>query len=105
MTEKEPSVSNLGKFDPDDFDAYEDAFLNLLAQSYGMIHELLHYVICPEAVPETFATMEEQRIYQFPLAENSFELDNQSVYRKLKAFLIDSPSWAWIEHGRAAYMA
>ena len=111
MAEKEPSVSDLGKFDPDDFDAYEDAFLNLLAQSYGVIREPLRYVIRPETVPETFATTEEQRMYQFPLAGNSFELDNQSVYRKLKAFLIDSPGWAWIEphdtaeNGRAAYMA
>lgn len=111
MAEKEPSVSDLGKFDPDDFDAYEDAFMNLLAQSFGVIHEPLRYVVRPEAVPETFATTEEQRMYQFPLTGNSFELDNQSVYRKLKAFLIDSPGWAWIEphdtaeNGRAAYMA
>jgi hypothetical protein len=27
----------------------------------------------------------------------SFELDNQAMYHKLKAFLIDSPGWAWIE--------
>jgi hypothetical protein len=111
MTEREPSVGDLGKFDPDDFDAYEDAFLNLLAQSYGVIREPLRYVVRPETVPETFATTEEERMYQFPLAGNSFELDNQSVYRKLKAFLIDSPGWAWIEphdtaeNGRAAYMA
>ncbi len=111
MVEKEPSVSDLGKFDPDDFDAYEDAFMNLLAQSFGVIREPLRYVVRPEVVPETFATTEEQRMYQFPLNGNSFELDNQLVYRKLKAFLIDSPGWAWIEphdtaeNGRAAYMA
>ncbi len=111
MAEKEPSVSDLGKFDPDDFDAFEDAFLNLLAQSYGVIREPLHYVVRPEVVPEVFAMTEEQRMYQFPLTGNSFELDNQNVYRKLKAFLIDSPGWAWIEpHNtaedrRAAFMA
>jgi hypothetical protein len=111
MAEKEPSVSDLGKFDPDDYDAYEDAFLNLLAQSYGVIREPLRYVVCPDTAPETFATMEEERMYQFPLTGNSFQLDNQAVYRKLKAFLIDSPGWAWIEphdqaeNGRAAYMA
>jgi hypothetical protein len=50
-------------------------------------------------------------MYQFPLTGWSFELDNQTVYRKLKAFLIDSPGWAWIEphnmaeNGRAAYIA
>ena len=51
MADKEPSVSDLGKFDPDDFDAHEDAFLNLLAQSYGVIRELFRYVICPEMAP------------------------------------------------------
>jgi hypothetical protein len=55
---------------------------------------------------------EEQRMYQFLLVlGNSFKLDNQSVYWKRKAFLIDSPRWAWIEphataeDGRAAYAA
>jgi hypothetical protein len=49
-------------------------------------------------------------MYQFPLTGGSFELDNQTVYHKLKAFLIDSPGWAWIElldmaeNGRAAYI-
>jgi hypothetical protein len=58
-----------------------------------------------------FANGEEERMYQLPLAGNSFQLDNQAVYRKLKAFLIDSPGWAWIEphdsaeNGRAAFAA
>ena len=37
MAEKEPSVSDLGKFVSDDFDAYKDGFLNLLTQSYGVL--------------------------------------------------------------------
>jgi hypothetical protein len=81
MAEKEPSVSHLGEFDPDDFDAFEDVFLNLLAQSYGVLREPLRYVVCPEVVPDVFAMTEEQRMYQFPLTGNSFELDNQNVYR------------------------
>ena len=60
MADKEPLVSDLGKFDPDDFDAFEDAFLNLLAQCYGMLCEPLRYVVCPETAPATFATMEER---------------------------------------------
>jgi hypothetical protein len=38
-------------------------------------------------------------------------MDNMAVYRKLKAFLIDSPGWVWIEphdmaeNGRAAFLA
>jgi hypothetical protein len=110
-SDKEPSLTDLGKFDPDDFDAHEDAFLNLLAQSFGVLKEPLRYIVRPETVPATFVTSEEQRMYQFPLTGRSFELDNQMVYRKLKAFLIDSPGWAWIEphdtaeNGRAAYLA
>jgi len=109
--EKEPSITDLGKFDPDDFDSHEDAFLNLLAQSFGVLREPLRYIVRPEAAPAEFATTEEERMYQFPLTGGSFELDNQTVYRKLKAFLIDSPGWAWIEphdtveNGRAAYIA
>jgi hypothetical protein len=30
-------------------------------------------------------------MYQFLLTGGSFELDNQTIYPKLKAFLIDSP--------------
>jgi hypothetical protein len=109
--EKEPSITDLGKFDPDDFDSHEDAFLNLLAQSFGVLREPLRYIVRPENPPAEFATMEEERMFQFPLTGGSFELDNQTVFRKLKAFLIDSPGWAWIEphdtaeNGRAAYMA
>ena len=111
IADKEPSIADLGKFDPDDFDAHEDAFLNLLAQSYGVLREPLRYVVRPAEAPAQFMTNEEERMYQFPLAGRSFELDNQAVYRKLKAFLIDSPGWAWIEphdtaeNGRAAYLA
>ena len=109
--DKEPSLTDLGKFDPDDFDAHEDAFLNLLAQSFGVLKEPLRYIVRSEAPPDEFVTHEEERMYQFPLTGSSFELDNQAVYRKLKAFLIDSPGWAWIERhdtaedGRGAYLA
>jgi hypothetical protein len=91
LANKEPSVANLGKFDPNDFDMHEDAFLNLLAQSYGVLHEPLHYIVPPDMAPVEFTTNKEQRMYQFPLMGGFFKLDNQAVYHKLKAFLIDSP--------------
>jgi hypothetical protein len=90
MTDSKPLV----KFDPDDFDAHEDAFLNLLAQSYGVLKEPLRYIVRLDTVPDAFSSNEEERMYQFPLVGGSFELDNQAVYQKLKAFLIDSPGWA-----------
>jgi hypothetical protein len=111
LSNKDPSVADLGKFDPDDFDAHEDAFLYLLAQSYGVLCEPLRYIVRLDTAPVDFTMNEERRMYQFPLTGNSFELDNQAVFRKLKTFLIDSPGWAWIElhdagkNGRAAYMA
>jgi hypothetical protein len=36
-------------------------------------------------------------MYQFSLVGPSYEVDNQAVYRKLKAYLIDLPGWAWIQ--------
>jgi hypothetical protein len=108
---KEPSASTVfGKFDPDDFDAHEDAFLNLLAQSFGVLKEPLRYIVVrPAEKPTEFISQEEERMYQFPLEGGSFELDNQTVHRKLKAFLINASGWAWIEphdmaeKGRNAY--
>jgi hypothetical protein len=97
MMNSEPSVKDLGKFNPDDFDAHEDAFLNLFAQSYGVLKEPLRYIVRSATVPDAFSSNKEQRMYQFLLVGGSFELDNQAVYRKLTAFLIDSPGWAWIE--------
>jgi hypothetical protein len=78
----------LAKFHPDDFDTHEDAFLNLLAQSFGVIKEPLRYIVHSDTAPAIFVTNEEQRMYRFPLNGNSYEVDNQSVYRKLKAFLV-----------------
>jgi hypothetical protein len=96
MTDSEFLVKDLSKFDPDDFDAHEDAFLNLLAQSYGVLKEPLRYIVRLDTVPDAFSSNEEERMYQFPLVGGSFELNNQAVYWKLKAFLINSPGWAWI---------
>jgi hypothetical protein len=41
LADKEAAVTDLGKFDPEDFDTHEDAFLNLLAQSFGVLREPL----------------------------------------------------------------
>ena len=50
-------------------------------------------------------------MFQLPLKGNAFELDNLTVYRELKTFLINSPGWVWIksfnksEDGRATFQA
>jgi hypothetical protein len=108
----QPSVTALGKFDPDDFDTHEDVFLNLMSQTFGVLKEPLCYVVRPATILTAFGSGDEEaRMYQFPLEGPAFQMDNMTVYQKLKAFLIDSPGWAWIEHHdmaeneRAAFLA
>ena len=104
-------IKDLGKFDPELFEAYEDSFHNLLAQTIGVHGEPLRYVICDETPPATFATMDQERMFQIPLTGQEYNVDNATVYCKLKAFLIDGPGWAWIEpydsteNGCAAFIA
>lgn len=107
----EPSVNDLGKFNPDDFEIHEDAFVNLLASSFGVSGEPLRYVVRDEEAPDEFESEEQRRIYQIPLEGNAYNLDNASVFRKLKAFLVETPGYTWIESfntsedGRAAFLA
>ena len=111
LADHKPTLKDLGKFDPDDFDTFEDAFVNLLKQKYGVIKEPLAYVVRPDIAPEEYVTTEERRLFEIPLTGNAFELDNYTVFRELKAALINSPGWAWIEEfdktedGRAAFKA
>jgi hypothetical protein len=51
----------------------------------------------PDTPPAEFTMNEEERMYQFLLIGGSFKLGNQAVHHKLKAFLINSMGWAWIE--------
>ena len=53
------TTKDLGKFNPDDFDTHEDAFLNLLKQNYSVLKELLAYIVHPEAEPQEFVTAKE----------------------------------------------
>ena len=105
------AVKDLEKFDPNDYDLHELAFLNLLAQCHSADGETLRYVVHPAAVPAAFASEEEERMFQLPLHGPSFDDDNHNVFRKLKAFLVNTPGWAWIkefdatENGRGAFLA
>jgi hypothetical protein len=53
---REPPVTTLATFHPDDFDMHEDAFLNLLAQSFGVIQVPSRYIVRSDTVPTTFVT-------------------------------------------------
>jgi hypothetical protein len=105
------SIKDLSKFDPDDFDVHEDAFLNLLALTIGAQKEPLRYVVREEIAPEQFVDENERRMYQIRIDNSAFEEDNRKVYRLLKSFLINTAGWAWIERynstedGRKAFRA
>ena len=85
--------------------------MNLLAQSYGVLNEPIRYVIRPGVALNEFANAEEERMYRIPFVGAAFDSDNRAVYCKLKAFLINTPGWAWIEpfnameDGRQAFRA
>ena len=68
-----------------------------MAETYGVLKEPIRYVVRLEAVPNEFQNEEEGRMFRIPLVGAVFESDNRAVYRKLKAFLINTPGWAWIE--------
>ena len=58
-----------------------------------------------------FIDMVEERMFQLCSVRPRFDEDNRVVFRKLKAFLIDTAGWAWIElfnaleDGRSAFWA
>jgi hypothetical protein len=105
------SIKDLSKFDPDDFDIHEDAFLNLLAQTSGAVKESIRYIVRAQVVPAVFIDDREERMYQMALTGPGFDEDNRAVFRLLKSYLIGTAGWAWIEpmnareNGRAAFWA
>ena len=58
------SVMDLGKFNPDDFETHETAFINLLAQIYGVQGENLKYIMHNVIIPVEFVNDAERHMYQ-----------------------------------------
>jgi hypothetical protein len=56
-------VQDLGKFNPDEFETYEIAFMNLLAQMYRSNKESLKYVVHPSSVPFAFTNEAKRHSY------------------------------------------
>jgi hypothetical protein len=46
------SIKDLSKFNPNEFETCQDAFVNFLAGKYGVTGDLLYYVICDVMVPD-----------------------------------------------------
>jgi hypothetical protein len=105
------SVSDLGKFDPEEFETGEAVVVNLLSQTRGTQGESLKYVACDSVVPAVFADDAERRMYQLPLTGGAFEEDNKQTFRLLQSYLINTPGCTWIEsfnateNGRGAFLA
>jgi hypothetical protein len=102
---------DLGKFNPDDFETHETAFINLLAQTYGVQGKNLKYIVRDVVIPAEFADDAERCMYQLPLTGEAYSMDNKSVYHLLKSFLLNTSGWTWIEpydtmeNGRGAFLA
>ena len=105
------SVKDLSTFGPDDYDAHEEVFTNLLVQTQGVYKDDIRYVIRQDETPGEFNNEMHRRMFQMPLEGTRFAEDNRTVYGLLKTFLIDTPGWAWIvrydsaEDGRRAFWA
>jgi hypothetical protein len=68
------SVMDLGKFNPNDFKTHETAFINLLAQMYGVQGENLKYIVHHVVIPAEFVNDVERHMYQLPLTGESYSM-------------------------------
>ena len=92
------ATATLEKFYPDTFEMHEDSFMNMLSQPLGISRNCpLRYVVHSTVIPVVFVDDFEERISQMPLTGPDFDSDNRTVYRKLKAFLISTARYAWME--------
>ena len=61
--------------------------------------------------PVIFTDDFEERMLQMPLTGQEYNLDNRTLYVKLKAFIVGSAGYVWIElydhaaNGRTAFQA
>jgi hypothetical protein len=88
---------DLGKFNPNDFETHETAFINLLAQTYGAQGKNLKHIMHDVVIPAEFVNDAEWCMYQLPLAGEAYSTDNKLVYHLLKSFLVNTSGWTWIE--------
>ena len=86
--------------------------MNMLLQALGISKKCpLHYGVCSTVMPVVFVDDFEERIFQMPITGPDFDSGNRTVYWKLKAFLVSTAVYAWIdqydktENGRQAVKA
>lgn len=106
-----PSVQDLGKFKPEDFETFEEGILNIWARTRGAQGEDLRYVVRPDNPPAEFESEQQRRMFQLPLTGVAYDRDNATVFRDLKAMNLNTTGDPWIqpfestEDGRGAWMA
>ena len=72
--------------------------MSLLLRALGISKKCpLRYVVLPAVAPAAFVDDFEERIIQMPINGPEFDSGNCTVYQKLKAFLISTAVYAWIE--------
>jgi hypothetical protein len=82
-----------------------------LAGKYGVTGEPLHYVVCITTATDELELEEICLMYQMPLAREAYEIIQTTLYHDLKAYLIDTLGFTWIEafdateDGCGAYLA
>ena len=91
-------AADLKVFTPDEFETHEDAFHNFLSQMTSVTRKCsLLYIVCLAVAPVIFTDDFEERMFQMPLTGQEYNLDHRTLYAKLKAFLVGSTGYAWIE--------
>ena len=91
-------AADLKAFNPDEFKTHEDEFWNLISQTTSVTSKFsLLYIVLPTVAPVIFTDEFEDHMFQMTLPGQEYNLDNRTLYAKLKAFLIGSAGYAWIE--------
>ena len=91
-------AADLKAFNPDEFETHEDAFQNFLSQRKSVTRKFsLLYIFCPSVSPVIFTDGFEERMFQMPLTGQECNLDNRTLFAKLKDFLIGVALYALIE--------
>jgi hypothetical protein len=74
------SIKDLSKFNSDEFETCQDAFVNFLAGKYGVTGEPLCYVVQDLTAPDELELEEIHCIHQMLLARAAYEMDQMTVY-------------------------
>ena len=105
-------AADLKAFNLDEFETHEDAFRNLLSQTTSVTSKCyLLYIVHTALAPVIFTDDFEDCMFQMPLTRQKYNLDNHTLYEKLKAFLIGSAGYEWIKrydhaaNGRTSFQA